>query len=204
MRFICMAIEKRSHIVDYLKLHIPGLEVLWDKNGHAGKAWLSVMNYIGDEAAVVIEDDIVITKDFYKKVSAAVKERPNDLIQFHSRTKEDVTKGSRYRPGSDFYNNQTVYFPAGMAKKLLQYSEVSPRWRTDPHGYDRLMADYMKEKKIRYWNHVPSLSDHLPITSAIDPKRSKHRRSTTFQDPETNGLKIEILPPVKPRQRKTT
>jgi len=200
MRYICMAIEKRAHIVEYLRRHIPGLEVMWDRSGNAGAAWVSVMRSLGTDAGVVVEDDIVIAKGFCSKIETAVNVRPSDLIQFHSRTKEDLIVGSRYRAGASFYNNQTIYFPAGMAAALVKFSETSARWENDPSGYDRVMADYMHENKIRYWNHVPSLSDHLPVTSAIDPRRSKHRRSTTFQDPETEGLPVPVLPPNPPRR----
>ena len=195
-----MAIEKRAHIVEYLRRHIPGMEVMWDRGGNAREAWLAVMRSLGTDAGVVVEDDIVIAKGFCSKIETAVNERPGELIQFHSRMKDDITIGSRYRAGSTFCGNLTVYFPAGMAAELVEYSKITGRWETDPTGYDLVMADYMKGKKIRYWNYSPSLSDHLPLTSAIDPRRSKHRRSTTFQDPETEGLPVPVLPPNPPRR----
>lgn len=206
MRFICMAIEQRSHIVDYLKLHVPGLEVVWDKHRSARLTWLSVLQHMDSDPCVLLEDDIVLTKNFMAKIMEAISERRSDIIQFHSRVKEDLTIGSRYRSGLTYLNNQCVYFPPGFSKKLLLFARDGAEsiWEGHPNGTDFVMAKFLQASKMRYWNHCPSLVEHLPITSTIDPKRSKHRRSTTFCEPELEGLSVPILPPVKPKGRKAT
>lgn len=203
MRFICMAIEQRSHIVDYLKLHVPGLEVVWDKHRSARITWISVLQHMDSDPCVLLEDDIVLTKNFTSKIMEAISERRADVIQFHSRTREDLTVGSRYRSGLTYLNNQCVYFPPGFSKKLLLFARdgAAPIWEQHPNGTDCVMAKFLQVNKMRYWNHCPSLVEHLPIQSAIDPKRSRSRRSTTFVDPETSGLTVRFLPAKQPRKR---
>lgn len=202
MRFVCMAIEKRSHIVDYLKLHIPGLEVVWDKHKSARLTWLATLQHMDSDACVLVEDDIVLTKNFMGKIMEAISGKRADVIQFHSRTKEDLTVGSRYRSGLTYLNNQCVYFPPGFSKKLLLFARdgAAPIWEQHPNGTDCVMAKFLQASKMRYWNHCPSLVEHLPVPSEIDPKRSKHRRSTTFTDPEMTGLSVELLPAKSPRR----
>lgn len=202
IRILCMAVPKRAEIVRYLRAHIPNLQVVWDKKRCAAHTWQSTFKAAGAEPAVIVEDDIVLTKDFMRKLMAVIDMYPDRFIQFHSRTKEDITVGSRYRAGATFMNNQCLYYPAGLAAKILEYSEGHPLWVTNPSGTDAVTAAYLKDNKIRYWNHVPSLVDHLPVQSEIDSRRSKHRRSTTFQDPELSGLTIPVLPPNPPRQRR--
>jgi len=193
MRFLCQAIQTRAHIVEYLRRHIPGLEVVWDQHRSARLTWLSVLEAAGSDAVVVVEDDIILCKGFCKTVLQIISTHPMDLIQFHSRVKDDLAIGSRYRSGKSFCGNLAVYFPAGMSKALLEFSKDHPRWQTDPTGYDLLMGDYMQLHKLRYWNHVPSLCDHLPLVSEIDRKRSRFRQSATFQQPEIDGLPSGVL-----------
>jgi GR25 family glycosyltransferase involved in LPS biosynthesis len=194
-RFICQAVAARAQIVSYLQRHIPSLEVYWDRSGSNLEGWRMVLGKAGSDPVVLLEDDILLTRNFVAKVKAAIVGRPDTLIQFHSRYKEDVTKGSRWRPGSSFLNNQAVYYPPGMAKAALAFSlspEMSEYFQAEPTGTDSMLALFLKAQGLRYWNHCPSLAQHLPITSAIDKRRSSARRATTFEDPELEGCPVSV------------
>lgn len=174
----------------YLKMHLPGLTFVEDRGLGAVDTWRRMMEAIGDEPAISVEDDIILTKYFCRKAEQAVAEHPDVLIQFHSRTKDDVTIGSRWRPAGSFYNNQCLYYPRGFVTGLLEWCDGpdgTALFARDKTGYDRAMAFYMQATKQRYWNHAPSLAEHLQVTSRIDSRRSRFRGSTTFTDPETNG-----------------
>lgn len=188
MRYIVMAMESRKYIVDYLQANIPNLEIVWDTKRNATATWRDMLHCMGDGSAVVLEDDVVITTNFQEKVEKVIVEHSDELIQFHSRTTDDIFIGPRLRAGISFYNNQCLYYPAGMGKALLEYADSHPEiFKKDPTGYDRCTAFYMQNNKMKYWNHVPSLVDHLPVESLIDPRRSRFRVATTFIDPEMNA-----------------
>ena len=135
----------------------------------------------GENPCVHLEDDIVLCDNFYEKIINEIKKRPNDVIQFFSMRKDDLTVGSRYITGSKFCMNQCFYLPSGMSRELLEYGKTWKRIKEHPTGYDYLMADYFKEHKIKYWNVVPNLVDHFPMKSRINPRRSTKRQSFTFK-----------------------
>ncbi len=129
------------------------------------------------------EDDILLCDNFLNKINKAINERPNDVIQFFSMRKKDITEGSRYELGSNFLMHQCYYLPKGMSKKIYNYSfEFEDSCEQDEHisPNDLVTRYYFKENKIKYWLHVPSLVDHRIAKSAIDPRRSSKRQSLTF------------------------
>lgn len=109
-----MAMRDRAPFVDYYRLHIPNLEVVWDTTSNATETWKATMRHIGPDPAIVIEDDVVLTRGFCAKVEAAVAAHSTHPVQLHSRTKDDVSTGSRWRSGMSFYNNQCFYYPPGL------------------------------------------------------------------------------------------
>lgn len=189
MRYFAMGMPD-APTIGYLRRHLPGLTFIADRGLGATDTWRRMLEAIGQEGGIAVEDDVILTRGFTTKAEAAVRQHPDVLIQFHSRTRDDVTIGSRWRSAVSFYNNQGLYYPPGFATGCLAWCD-SPEgqalWATDPTGYDRAMAFYMKASQQRYWNHVPSLVEHLQVPSRIDPRRSKFRGSTTFTDPEVTG-----------------
>ena len=114
------------------------------------------------------------------KIALEIEKRPDDVIQFFSMRKDDLTIGSRYINGGRFCMNQCFYLPAGMSRDILDYMDSWGRYAEHPTGYDILMADFFKSRKIKYWNVCPNLVDHAQGKSRIDPRRSSKRQSFTF------------------------
>ncbi len=190
MKFIMMTCDGREEYSNYLKERIPNLITSYDTFTDAGKfkntsyknaqqAW----KLAGDDSCVQLEDDILLCDNFLNKINKAINERPNDVIQFFSMRKKDITEGSRYELGSNFLMHQCYYLPKGMSKKIYNYSfEFEDSCEQDEHisPNDLVTRYYFKENKIKYWLHVPSLVDHRIAKSAIDPRRSSKRQSLTF------------------------
>ena len=159
---------------------IPELKVCCDVDHNAMHTFKNGLIMAGEDPCVHLEDDIVLCNDFMNKISEELNKHPDDVIQFFSMRKDDLTIGSRYIPGYLFCMNQCFYLPAGMSKAILDYMDEWTRYDEHPTGYDYLMADYFKIHKIKYWNVCPNLVDHLPVKSRINPKRSSKRQSFTF------------------------
>lgn len=160
---------------------IPKLEIAKDRIHDAMDTFKLSLEMAGDDPCVHLEDDIILCDDFVRKIEAEIAKRPNDVIQFFSMRKDDLTVGSRYINGSLFCMNQCYYIPPGMGTKLLAYMDVWDRYDTEPNAYDYLMADFFKLNKIKYWNVCPNLVDHKVAKSRINPKRSSKRQSFTFR-----------------------
>lgn len=190
MRYTVRTCTPRIGFVPYLRAALPKhTEFFIDTRRKGGmRNFLDTLKAIGEDAAIMLEDDIVITRDFAAKAEAVIAEHADDPIQFFSMRKKDLTVGSRYEPGRTFMMNQCHYMPAGMAPPLRDYYTTWSRRRENPQGYDTMMADFFKDNGISYYLHVPSLVDHRVGKSIIDPRRaSTNRQSLTFEDPFTMG-----------------
>jgi hypothetical protein len=130
-----------------------------------------------DTGAVHLEDDILICEGFDGLVSSAVRQHPDEFIQFFSRMSRDLRDGSGHRAGSTFSMNQCFYVPPGLGYDLVAYYKVWPRRFEAPTGYDWLMADFMASRGMQYWMHTPSLVDHRVGLSEIHPNRPRVRRA---------------------------
>ena len=186
MKYIVRNAGNRN--IDHLKEAIPGLIVIHNEiSGMA--AFVEAMEAAGDDAAVHLEDDIILCPNFVSRLEEIVTAHENDVIQFFSMRKDDLTIGTRYIPGARFMMNQCFYLPAGMSKALAEYKPTWKRIEEHPTGYDLLMADYFKEHKISYLNIVPNLVDHIECKSIINPRRSSKRQSFTFGNKHLKGVK---------------
>lgn len=171
----------RNHMIKYLREKLPEAEWCMDQKRDAMDTFVRAKRMAGADPCVHMEEDVVLTKDFRRKIEAAIAERPEAVIQFFSMSKKDPELGSRWI--SRFSMNQCYYIPAGLSGQIAEYAPSWPRLPNDPIGFDLLMHDFFRERKIRIWQHVPSLVDHLEAKSLLGPRSSK-RQSTTFEDPD--------------------
>jgi hypothetical protein len=161
--------------------NVTGGGIVWDQHHNSLDTWQSLLAVAGGDPVVVLEDDVRLTDGWASKVEAVIAEHPDDVIQFFSNRKADVTRGSRWEPGRSFLMNQCHYLPAGVAAELLEFSHG---WRANnpqhPSGQDVATAAWMRRTGRQYWLHVPSLVQHMPWRSVLGT-RSKGRQSRTFQ-----------------------
>lgn len=167
------------NLQDY-KNNIPNLIICNDTTQNAMDTFRKSLELTGDYACVNMEDDIILCDDFYNKILKEINQRPNDVIQFFSMRKDDITIGSRYINGSRFMMNQCFYMPKELSRKLRDYMDSWNKYQEHPTGYDILMADFFKDNKIKYWNVCPNLVDHKQQKSRINKRRSTKRQSLTF------------------------
>lgn len=182
---------RRVHRVKTLRVDAgQPCEVVWDEEHDAMDTWLRLLARIDagpTRSGIVLEDDVQLTVDWRLKVEAVIRQvrdapAPNALIQFYSARKADLTRGSRWEPGRSYLMNQCHYLPPGMAHDLLGFA---PGWidahPEHPTGHDLLIADFLRSTGQRYWLQVPSLVQHEPWRSEINPRRSSARQSPTFE-----------------------
>lgn len=171
---------KREDCILYLKNHLPQADWVFDTETNAMSTFLSALATAGDGPCVHMEEDIYLTQDFLPVLEERIKERPQEVIQFFSMRKEDLTVGSRY--DSNFCMNQCFYLPAGYSKLLLEYYPKWPRREEHPTGYDYMLNDFLKGRKEKYWISIPSLVEHREGKSLISSRRSSKRQSKTFNN----------------------
>jgi hypothetical protein len=180
-RILVQAVPARSANVAAMLKVVPDAEVVWDKDRQPWDTYVSILERAGDGAYVHMEDDIGFCGDFRRKLEAAISDRPNNVIQFFSRRKDDITKGSRW--DSYFSYNCCVYIPPGYARLLYEKS-TSERGKWAPTWFDGPLDELLKQRREQHWICVPNLVEHLSFASMVGSfyghGRSKRRQSFTF------------------------
>ena len=161
---------------------IPNLIIVKDKTLNAYDTFQMALAQGCGNGTVHLEDDIILCKDFYSKITKIIDEHSNDVIQFFSMRKDDLTIGTRYISGSKFLMGQCFYIPESISKSLYIYSYNWERRKEHPTGLDTMISDFLKLNKISYLNIVPNLVNHKYLKSRIDSRRSTKRQSLTFKE----------------------
>lgn len=180
LQIIVRTCAGREEYLDYLLENVPDLVVVRDVDGNAMTTFLMALERAGTEAALHLEDDILVCDGFLGHIANAVAQHQDDVIQFFSMGKRDGELGCRWRPGSGFSMNQCFYLPMGQSRDLHRFYPSWERKEAHPTGYDLMLADWLVSRRQRYWLHVPSLVQHRVGVSAISPRRSSRRQSHTF------------------------
>ena len=171
-------------------------KIVWDTTHNAWNTWRDVLAAVGDGPAVILEDDVILADNWRYRVEEAIREHPNDVIQFFSLRKGDVEAAPHWEPARTFLMNQCYYLPAGAAKELLVHTKNWPDENPEhPTGYDLAMVAWMRAtNRPKYWMHTPSLVQHEPWRSEINPRRPRNRQSPSFQAKHTSTLpRIHVL-----------
>lgn len=138
----------------------------------------------GNGPFFIMQDDIQLTSDWREKAEALVAQRPEMINQFFAMEDEHktISLGSRERPGVTFISNLCVYFPAGYASQLLDYSyefvENYPQYKT---ADDYVVRYWLRNRRETYYLHYPNLVQHEGWVSAINAKRPRWRKSHNFE-----------------------
>lgn len=149
------------------------------RDGDANQSFVASLELAGDDAVVNMEDDIILTSNFEKKITDVIKQYPDKVISFFT-LKKSITEPTLMR-GNTFCMSQCFYLPAGYSKQLLEYFNNGNK-RKDEKGcpYDLVLGDWLSERKEGYILYQPSLVQHIEGKSRIDSRRSSKRQSTTF------------------------
>ena len=182
MRMIVRAMPERADFILYLREKLPQAEFCFDQKRNAMDTFVRAMEMAGNEPCLHMEEDILLTRNFVDKVSAVIKSRPHEVIQFFSMRKDDVEIGSRY--DNNFIMAQCFYLPAGYSALIADFKQYWSEFDAHPTGLDLMVNDFLRLRKEKYWIHIPNLVDHRVAKSLIDPRRSSKRQSKTFTDPQ--------------------
>ncbi len=179
-RFVMRSVPERQSWVPEVRQQIPHLEIVRDLTRNPLDTFLRAMLEIGRDAAVHLEDDIVLTSDFLTKIETEIARQPLVLQQFFSLRKNDHELGSRFMRGGTFCMAQCFYLPPGHADAIFDYYPHWPGREKHRSGADLMVAGMLAQRREQYWLHVPSLVQHRVARSIADPRRSSRRQSVSF------------------------
>ena len=148
-------------------------ELLIDTEHKPVESFVKQLIHISDYDAVLLEDDLILCKDFEKRIKEAIKSYKDKIINFF------------YAPGdyfktyesSHFAFNQCTYYPKGISKiiaeKMLKIDK--------DYQYDILEHFALEKLKMSHIVYRPCLVQHLDFDSEIGNKFG-YRRSKYFID----------------------
>lgn len=194
MKIIISTCKGRETMVAGLEEQIPSAIINYDdfpkeitqQGNFSSTAWYNLQrawNLAGESACLFLQDDIILTSDFERKVQEAISKYPNMVINFFSMRKKDLEQGTRVENGATFMYALAYYLPEGMSSKIYAASKIFEKETTEKWicADDSYIAIFLKSKKMKYVIHVPSLVEHRVAVSAIDKRRSSKRQSLTFK-----------------------
>jgi len=180
-RVIVRAVPWRTEGIQYLRERLPNAEFAMDEARNAMDTFVKAMRLNDRDPCVHLEDDALLCDGFMEKAQAVIDQRPDAVIQFFSRRKDDVVTGSRW--DRHFSCTVAYYQPRHFAADILEYL---PEWmRANPQhptGFDITINDLLRMRKQPHWIQVPNLADHRVQVSAISSRRARARVSNTFKD----------------------
>lgn len=149
---------------NYLPLEVTPL---YDYNHDPINSFIEQLEIISDYDAVLLEDDLILCKNFQNEIEAAITKFPNRIINFFSEPQKYTTT---HLTAGDFNYNQCTYYPKSCTKILAkQMREVMKWWPKHKKLWSQVEAEALKELG---WAHViyrPCLVQHNDISSILSP-----------------------------------
>ena len=134
-------------------------EILVDKEHKPIKSFIEQLIYMSDEDAIMLEDDLLFSKDFNEEIDKAISRFPNKVINFFYMYLQFMP--IRPFPGKSFLNNQCVYYPKGIAKKIAEEMEKVISEGCTEKQYDKIQAIAMDRLGIDFISYRPMIVQHI-------------------------------------------
>lgn len=166
LSIVIMAHPKRAHLIPALHKalgkKVPVVfdekENIWDT---CRRSWLA--HDMRADYGIVIQDDAVICKDFYKRASAVLEAQDKDYVTaFYVggmgklSVRNCLARGKDHFLGGSIFNEVALCMPTRHIKDMVATCDG---WEaTNDHFIQR----WAKLRRLRIWYPVPSLIDHLP------------------------------------------
>lgn len=141
------------------------------------KSFIDQLKYISQWDSVLLEDDLILCKDFKNKIEDAIDQYPDKIINFFTRPREWFTT----HENCVFAYNQCTYYPKGVALSVA--NEMERLWKNMPNlQYDVLESNALNNLGLSHVQYRPCLVQHLDDTSIVGNNTTGYRRTPYFID----------------------
>lgn len=151
---------------------------LWiDYEHKPTKAFIELLEKVQNENVVLMEDDIILCKDFDTRINEVIEKNPNEIINFFTRPNKYIKDFKvNYK---NFCYNQCTYFPSNRTKEILQYvkehEEVKEQRTPEP-----FLKEVFKGLNLITLTHRPCLVQHIDDGSLMNHHSDKTPRRTPY------------------------
>ena len=141
-------------------------------------SFIKQLGEISEYDAVLMEDDLILCKDFKNEIEKVISQHPTTIIQFFTQPKEYFTSHMRSHP---FTWNQCTYYPKGIGKRLARAMESARRLHNFPKNLWSVVENTaLQELNIPFYAYRPCLVQHNDIKSLINSPGCDVRRDTIY------------------------
>ena len=152
-------------------------EKLVDTEHAPVKSFIEQLKYISQWDSVLLEDDLILCKDFKNKIEDAINQYPDKIINFFTRPREWFTT----HKSNNFVYNQCTYYPKGVSLKVAD--EMEKIWKNMPKlQYDTLEYNALINLGISHVQYRPCLVQHIDNNSIVGNTATGYRRTPYFID----------------------
>ena len=140
-------------------------ETLVDTEHKPIKSFINQLKYISSDDSILLEDDLILCKNFKERIEEIIAQYPNSVINFYESPYDFYF--TEQRRGIKYRFNQCTYYPKGVSKLIAdKMEEIWPKYQNIKQ-YDFLQAYAMDELGMSYISYRPCLVQHLNGRSII-------------------------------------
>src|SRR5699024_4093605 len=154
-----------------------GGDIVWDRTKNIMDTFVSVLDEAGDDAALVVQDDVQLRDDWHPMATQAVEEHGEMLIQFFSIRASDVGRESYRNNASGYMMNQCYYLPRAMAAEAAEAARPSIEVHPGPTGSDACIQYCIRHARMHSSHRGPSMLQHRTSPPHTGKERSPQHDS---------------------------
>ena len=147
-------------------------KLLIDRDHKIKEIFIDQLRSICNDDVVLMEDDIILCRNFENKVKEIIDQRPNEIINFFSIP--DKYYKSDYR---QFVYNQCTYYPKDILIDIVRFYD-----RSGMKGIllypEQFIQRYLRFKKV--YTPRPTLVQHIDNKSILDKRPVPIPRRTPY------------------------
>ena len=154
--------------------------LLIDNNRQPIDHFIESLKIISQFNAILLEDDLVLCKNFDEEVHKAIDIYPNRIINFF----QNPYKASPIEEKYDIWWNQCTYYPRGIAEKIADIMDGLERRKNGPkkNQYSYLESEALRMLDIKLVQYRPHLVQHKDFDTLLFDQTLNIRRSIYFID----------------------
>lgn len=188
IKFIVMVSDVPERIENAKKIasQIPDCILYYGDNDNVFDKFINCFRLEPEyDGLVLLEDDIILCKDFYNRIIKEIEKKPDDVISFFESPLSKKELKSCYMAPSKFLYNQCNYYPCKICKLIPDDCMIDrfKKWYYKPWKYpsDEYVNYVLVNHGVRYYMKVPFLVQHLSWKSTWGA-RGKIRQTKYFID----------------------
>lgn len=137
-----------------------------------------------DGGIVLMEDDIILCKNFKERIETVINERPDEIINFFTCPMDLFhSREVKYDDEVKFCYNQCTYYPIKLIPLFIEtINKVLAGSRPKRCTPETMVAETIKQHQLSHYCYRPCLVQHIDDVSLINNNLRCDRRSPFFID----------------------